>query len=296
VPLLDRAVCPQCQGPLSRDAEPWTCLTCHGSFGLDDEVRILVSSYDDHKRAQALFFDEGVDREYEINRPRGTPPLHEWLLREKFRRSIERVSADLEGASVLTICGGSGLDAEFMASAGADVLCTDISLGAARRAAMRAARFGIRYEVAVADAEALPFPDRSFDFVYVHDGLHHLERPLHGVAEMARVAQRGVCITEPARAALTRLAILAGVATNAEEAGNSVNRINEREVRNVLDASGFNAQIASRYLMYYGHEPGLATRVLSRGIAAATTRAALRVINALAGRAGNKLTIQAVRT
>ncbi len=265
------------------------------AFELHEDVRVLVVSYDEHKRSQASFFDEGVDAEYEINRPRGTPNFHRWLLNEKFRRSIEKISDDLQGASVLTICGGSGLDAEFIATSGASVLCTDISIGAAKRAATRAARFGVQYEVAVADAEALPFPDRSFDFVYVHDGLHHLEQPIRGVAEMARVARQGICITEPARAAMTRISVLAGVSTDAEDAGNAVRRLREGDVRDALEAAGFSAKLARRYLMYYRHEPGLATRVLSPRYASAAGRAAFRLANALGGRVGNKLTIQAVR-
>lgn len=294
--LLDVAICPNCRGSIRDEIEPWTCKVCETQFGLRDGVRVLVADYDDYKRGQASFFDRDVDAEYEINRPRGAPPLHQWLLREKFRRSVAPIASDLAGASVLTICGGSGLDAEFMADAGAHVLCTDISIGAVKRALVRAARFDLHYEVAVADAEALPFPDQSFDFVYVHDGLHHLERPLRGVAEMARVAKRGVCITEPARAALTRLAVLVGVATDAEEAGNAVQRMTEPELRAVLCASGFRAQTAARYLMYYRHEPGLATRLLSQRLAGAAARSTWRVLNALVGRAGNKLTIQAVRS
>ena len=294
--LLDAAVCPSCRGPIARAVEPWSCTECAVSFPIDDHgIRRLAVCDDDYKRAQADFFDARVDPEYEIVRPRGTPPFHAWLLREKFRRSVGFVSGELSGASVLTICGGSGLDAEFLATAGARVLCTDISPGAVRRAAVRSARFDAGFEVAVADAEALPFPDRAFDFVYVHDGLHHLERPVRGVAEMARVAKRGVCITEPARASLTRLAVRIGISTDQEEAGNVVERVTGPELRRVLAAAGFRAQRASRYLMYYRHEPGLPARALSAPIPGAAARAVFRAVNAVGGRVGNKLTIQAVR-
>jgi ubiquinone/menaquinone biosynthesis C-methylase UbiE len=296
MPLLDLAVCPDCRVELSRGPDPWICTACGASFPrAHEDVRILVTQYDRHKQTQATFFDDDVDSEYEIVRPRGTPPFHQWLLREKFRRSIAAVSGELKGASVLSICGGSGLDAEFLAHAGADVLCTDISAGAAKRAAARSSRFRIGFEVAVADAEALPFRDCSFDFVYVHDGLHHLERPLRGVAEMARVATRGVCITEPAQAAVTRLSVRLGISTDEEESGNAVKRIDARSVRDVLAAAGFGTQSTSRYLMYYGHEPGLPARLLSKSLPKATAKAAFHAINLVAGRTGNKLAIQAVR-
>jgi Methyltransferase domain len=204
------------------------------------------------------------------------------------------ISEELRDASVLTICGGSGLDEDFPTAAGARVLSTDISPGAARGASLQSTRFDLRFEVAVADAQALPFPDRSFDFAYVHDGLDHLERPLAGVAE-ARVANRGVCITEPARAVLTRLAVRTGIATNREEAGNAVARLPERGLRNALAATSLGAPGASRYLMYYRHEPGIPARALSGAISGAAARVAFRFVNAIVGRAANKLTAQAVR-
>src|SRR5437764_2192159 len=114
VSLLDLAVCPKCRAAISRETEPWVCTGCDAQFPLDDGARVLIVDYDDYKRAQAAFFDDGVDSEYEITRPRGTPKLHEWLLIEKFRRSIASVSKELNGARVLSVCGGSGLDAELL--------------------------------------------------------------------------------------------------------------------------------------------------------------------------------------
>jgi len=294
--LLDLAVCPSCRAELCRSTEPWSCTACRTPFPLDDgKIRVLVIEYDQYKRRQSAFFDGDVDSEFETVRPRGTPSFHQWLLHEKFRRSVAAVNGELEGASVLSVCGGSGLDAEFLADAGAHVLCTDISAGAVKRAAARSFRYGINFEVAVADAEALPFKDGCFDFVYVHDGLHHLEQPLCGVIEMARVATRGVCITEPAEAAITRLSVRMGISTDEEEAGNTVKRIDARQVREVLTSAGFARQNASRYLMYYGHDPGLPAQVLSQPLAGTAARGAWRAINAVAGRIGNKLAIQAVR-
>jgi hypothetical protein len=47
--------------------------------------------------------------------------------------------------------------------------------------------------------------------------------------------------------------------------------------------------------MYYRHEPGLPTRALSAAIPGAAARVGFRAVNAVAGRIGNKLTVQAVR-
>ena len=96
---------------------------------------------------------------------------------EKFRRSVKGVEDRLPGATLLTVCGGSGMDAEFLAQQGAVVIASDLSLGAAQRAVERGRRAGLPIEAVVADAEHLPFADRSVDIVYVHDGLHHLSDP-----------------------------------------------------------------------------------------------------------------------
>lgn len=117
------------------------------------------------------------------------------------------------------------MDAEFLARSGATVISSDISLGAAKRSAERAKRYGLRILPLVADVEHLPFLDRSVDLVYVHDGLHHLEKPLAGIAEMSRVASRAVSVTEPAQAAATRLAVRFGLALEREDAGNRVARV-----------------------------------------------------------------------
>ena len=139
----------------------------------------------------ATFFDEQVDHEFELERPSGSPQLYGWFLAEKFRRSVTDLS--LQQLSALVVCGGSGMDGEFLARQCARVISSDISLGAAQRARERANRHGVDIDVVVADAELLPFPDRSIDLVYVHDGLHHLDRPLEGLGEMARVARQAVC-------------------------------------------------------------------------------------------------------
>ena len=75
------------------------------------------------------------------------------------------------------------------------------------------------------------FATRSVDVVYVHDGLHHLDDPLAGLAEMARVARSAVCVSEPARAGITALAVRAGLALEREEAGNRVGRLDAEAVR-----------------------------------------------------------------
>jgi SAM-dependent methyltransferase len=266
-----------------------------GGVSFEEEDGIAVFPVEnEHARAQAAHFDE-EDDEFETERPRGTTPLYAWLIEEKFRRSIRGIAEVVPGCTALAVCAGSGMDAELLARAGAQVVSADISLGAARRARERARRHGLDLTPVVADAEDLPFADRSFDLVYVHDGLHHLEHPEAGLAEMARVARRAVSITEPARAALTRAAVRGGLALEREDAGNRVARLDPSEVAAFLRGQGFDVVVSERYGMLYRHHPGAPSRFLSRRRVFPVTVAALRGANAVAGRLGNKLTVQALR-
>jgi SAM-dependent methyltransferase/uncharacterized protein YbaR (Trm112 family) len=294
-PLL---VCPDCRGTLSGSDGCLRCDACGRSFPVVDGIPVLLAEGANHnggqKLRQASFFD-GEDAEFETQRPHGAPALYGWLLDEKFRRSVAAVRGMLEGSIALTVCGGSGMDAEFLARAGATVISSDISLGAAQRAAERARRYGLALAPVVADVERLPFRDRAFDLVYVHDGLHHLERPDAGLSAMARVAAHVVSVTEPARAAATAVAVRLGLALEHEEAGNRVARLRIDEVAAELRSRGYRIVAAERYAMRYRHQPGLAARLLSSAPLFPVACLGLRALNALIGRFGNKLTVQAVR-
>jgi glycosyltransferase involved in cell wall biosynthesis/SAM-dependent methyltransferase len=249
----------------------------------------------DQKDAQARHFDRLVGEGFEISRPHGAPRLYRFLLAEKFRRAVGPIEPHLLGASALSVCGGSGMDAEFLARAGAVVTSTDLSLGAALRARARSERYGLGVRSVVADVEHLPFADKSIDLVAVHDGLHHLQDPFVGLAEMARVARRWVVISEPARASITRLAIRLGLAVEMEEAGNRVARMDPSEIRDFLKARGYVVLRAERYAMFYPHHPGAVFRLLSRPLVFPVVRLGWRVANALLGRWGNKMVVVAER-
>jgi uncharacterized protein YbaR (Trm112 family) len=262
--------------------------------GLDtSHVRDEVDHLYQHKRQQANYFDHAVAVEFEIVRPDGTPLAYQWLMAEKFRRSVALLSP-VRGATVVDACCGSGMDAEFLAREGAKVIALDISEGCARRARQRAERFDLDYLVVVGDVEHLPIRTAAVDVGYVHDGLHHLTDPMLGVRELARVASRAVSVNEPADALGTQVAVRLGISSNHEGAGNHVARLNAEGVCRELQSAGFRVS-ARRYLMYYKHEPGRLMRLLSRPGAHHVYRWAARLANVALGRWGNKLQVTAIR-
>ena len=304
-----KLACPLCRTALELFDAPdarWSCPACGWTGSTTEGIPVLLpqpamAAHDEldhhhgHKAAQAAHFDRPGEEAFEIARPHGTPRLYRFLLGEKFRRAASPVRPHLVGASALTVCGGSGMDAEFLARAGARATTLDLSLGAATRAKARSERYGLGIQSVVADVEHLPFADQSVDLVAVHDGLHHLDDPYAGLAEMARVARRWVVVTEPARASITALAVRLGLALETEEAGNRVARLEPSEVAVFLEARGYVVLRAERYAMYYPHHPGAVFNILSRPLVFPIVRAGWRLSNALLGRFGNKMVVVAER-
>jgi ubiquinone/menaquinone biosynthesis C-methylase UbiE len=257
--------------------------------------RTEIAAGDVQKAAQSRFFDHVALEEFEIERPTGAPAWYRFLIGEKLRRSLAPFHGRLDGWTALTVCGGSGMDAEFLARAGATVISSDLSLGAARRVKERGLRHAVAITPVVADVEHLPFADQSIDLVLVHDGLHHLGDPFIGLAEMARVARRAVCVTEPAQAGATTVAVRLGLALEREEAGNRVARLRPGDLRRTLEAAGFSVVKAGRYAMYYKHVPGRVSRWLSRPLVLPVAKLGWRVASGILGAFGNKLVVVGVR-
>jgi len=83
-----------------------------------------------------------------------------------------------------------------------EATCTDISPGMLRALRGNAERLGLEVRTARADAESLPFPDRSFDLVLGHAVLHHLPDLRRAFGEFHRVLAPGgriVFAGEPSR-------------------------------------------------------------------------------------------------
>jgi SAM-dependent methyltransferase len=291
-----RLACPTCRTPLAHGDE-LSCPTCGATYQQVEGILLLAPHATDepHKAEQEAFFTEHADDDWELVRPAGAPRFHQWLIHEKFRQATGDIRTSLAGASVLVVCGGAGMDAELLAAEGAVTVTSDLSYGTAVRAAERARRAGASFASVVGDAERLPFGDRSFDFVYVHDGLHHLEDPRRGLEEMCRVASLGIVISEPARAAITRVAVKFGLAEDVEEAGNFVARLDPAAVADLVRGHGFEVVRSTRYAMLYRHRPGLPMRILSAPGVFEVAVAAFRALNAVFGRFGNKLVVVAVR-
>jgi ubiquinone/menaquinone biosynthesis C-methylase UbiE len=97
----------------------------------------------------------------------------------------------LKGKRVLDIACGTGVLTEQFVRMGADVTAIDLTPKAVELTKKRLALYGLQANVVEADAQKLPFPDASFDFVCAWGCLMHMPQTEQAIAEIFRVLKPG---------------------------------------------------------------------------------------------------------
>jgi len=124
----------------------------------------------------------------------GPGALHffdDWYLDHEswIRPALARLG-DVSELPVMDYGCGHGMAAVVLARRGANVTAFDLSPGYLAEARRRASANGVRIEFVQADAEHLPFADRSFARIWGNAILHHLDLRL-AARELYRVLQPG---------------------------------------------------------------------------------------------------------
>lgn len=144
----------------------------------------------------------------------------------------------------IVTCGGSG-DAEVMNAAGLENgTITNLDRGHAGSVEP--------YIWQLADAEDLPFDDDTYDWGFVHAGLHHCRSPHRGLLELLRVSRKGVLVIEARESLVMRMAVRLGFTPDYEiepvalggyggvrggPVPNFIYRWTEREVRKTVESA-----------------------------------------------------------
>lgn len=132
--------------------------------------------------------------------PEGTPAYYSQIEARRYELEpfIHRFAKfeTTTGQHVLEIGVGAGTDHVQFARAGADLQGIDLTERGVEIVRRRLALEELSSDLRVADAEALPFSDDSFDVVYSWGVLHHTPDTRRAMAEAVRVTRPGgrVCI------------------------------------------------------------------------------------------------------
>ena len=259
------------------------------------------------KRCQVEYHER---EHYSARQPRiidNSHPYVEWLNNYRHRTALQMMGVSLSGKSVLSVCGGDGQEADFFRNQGARVTLTDLSEVALGAAQVRNADL----HPACMDTESLAFPDRSFDWVIVRDGLHHLARPLKGLYELERVASEGFVVLEGQDSLPVRLLSSLGIAENWDPAGGYVYRFSRRELQKIFSSMQtvrqwqiqtawlpFGSDVLTtvpvfKAMAYPVIQQRFLSRLLAGRAARSTAKTVFTLLQSLAGRWGNSLIVVA---
>ena len=106
------------------------------------------------------------------------------------RTSLNHLEREELSGEILISGIGSGLDIPHLPQGPRYSGC-DLTPAMLERARQRARQHGLQIDLEVADAMALPYPDRRFDAVIMHLILAIVPQPHRALAEAARVAHPG---------------------------------------------------------------------------------------------------------
>ena len=179
-------LCPDCQ----TNATDSVCPSCGRSFlAIDGVINGLPKrlTEDLFKNTEQRFWNFAYASGPGIDHAPGYLEFH-----EHFLAPLKVLGPN---AQVLEIAAGTRGDGLRLLEAGVNVVETDISLVALQKLILR--HSGTKQSAVIeslfvaADAEQLPFPDQTFDGVFVAASFHHLPDPERGLKEMARVTKPG---------------------------------------------------------------------------------------------------------
>jgi SAM-dependent methyltransferase len=113
-----------------------------------------------------------------------------YLEHETWVRPAMELLGNVRGREVLDLGCGHGMAAVVLARGGANVTGLELSAGYLAEAMARAEANGVACRWVQGDAEHLPFADTSFDAIWGHAILHHLDLD-RAAAEIERVLRPG---------------------------------------------------------------------------------------------------------
>jgi len=113
---------------------------------------------------------------------------------------------ELGAGNLLIVGGGTGTEAAYIKRRipAIKITNTDISGTMVQLARIRAEREGLVFANEIANAEQMNYGRREFEFILISGAFHHIERQKEALAEMCRVASKGIIFTGEKALTFTR--------------------------------------------------------------------------------------------
>ena len=198
--------CVRCGGPLTWDdaVTAYACDACARTYPVRDGIVHVIEEQDltGQNRRIAHLYDRFA---WGYSLASKTAFAVGGMTEERGRREVlDRLEP--HGGRVLDVSTGPGSNLPYLVNRPdvGEVHALDISMGQLRHARALVHRRGWRVPLYLANAEALPFRDNTFDAVVHIGGINFFDHRAWAVAEMARVARPGarvVIVDEKERAA-----------------------------------------------------------------------------------------------
>jgi SAM-dependent methyltransferase len=200
------------------------------------------------------------------------------------RRALERMALIEKRHGrvhdVFFVGGGAGMEAEAFARAGYAVTISDLSANLLRCAQKRFETRGLEAkDFVVADAQNLPLGNDGCSVAVAYECLHHVPEPDLALAEMARVAARGIILVEPFTTALFGGLSRVNLAHRVEYSGLKPHRFKYDEIGATLHQVGFTGWSVHRYLRF--PEDLLPKFALNNAVASVTNCACTNIARVL---------------
>jgi len=211
--LLDILVCPNCHSRLVFKDKNFFCSRCQEKFSSQNDIfSFLPKNFKTEegfkfKEAQIKFFDEWSDRK-RTNQNFKKNSFESFFFSEGKRARINFSKTEIEktiaqlpaGAVVLELGCGAGEHTAFMAKLRNDIhlVAIDISPKSVLETRERIKtdqKVKSKLSFLIADAEALPFKNKSIDCVMAVMFYHHVANPQKSVKEIKRIMSlRGIAL------------------------------------------------------------------------------------------------------
>ena len=152
-----------------------------------------------------------------VNKPESLGPINSFLHYFALSECVKTLGSP-KGKKICVLCGGAGMEAEYLSRLGATVVSFDISVGQIKLALIRKKTHNLEdVEFVVADIEHIPIASKGVDITFVYDGLCHVPQPyLRAISEMARISRKSIIVFDSYDAAITQLAMRLGLVERLE--------------------------------------------------------------------------------